>query len=162
MLKIRLARTGKKKQANYRVVVADQRRAVTAKFNEILGWYNPHTKELQVNNEKVEEWLSKGAQPSNTLAILLKKNGVKLPEWIKIVEKQKKPKKAVEESSKEPVASSQEEVAPGEEVTEGQSAEENESETSEAATEEAAAEIEETPAEAPAVEETPKEEEAKE
>ena len=42
---IRLTRVGKKKQAHYRIVVADSRRAVQGKFISILGWYNPHTKE---------------------------------------------------------------------------------------------------------------------
>lgn len=123
MLKIRLARTGKKKQAQYRVVVADQKRAVTAKFIEILGWYNPHTKEIKLNKENIESWLAKGAQPSNTVAKLMKNEGsVKLPAWVKIEEKNKKPKKEVEESSKEQGASSQEETtaqeAPTEEATE--------------------------------------------
>jgi len=53
MVVIRLARIGKKKQAFYRVVAADSKRPVTAKFIEILGWYNPHSKELNIKQEKV-------------------------------------------------------------------------------------------------------------
>lgn len=99
MLRIRLARTGKKKKASYRVVVADQRRAVQSKFVEILGWYNPHTKELEVNKEKLEGWLSKGANPSNSMAVLLKRQGINLPDWVKIVQKNK-PKKGEEKEEK--------------------------------------------------------------
>jgi small subunit ribosomal protein S16 len=102
MVVIRFARIGKKKQAFYRVVVADSKRPVTAKFIKILGWYNPHTKELNLKKDELADWLSKGARPSNSLAILLKKDGVKLPEWVKIKEKVSKPKKEeVPEEKKE-------------------------------------------------------------
>lgn len=93
MVVIRLSRVGKKKQALYRLVVADSKRPVTAKFIEILGWYNPHTKELNVKKEKIETWFSHGAKPSNSVAILLEKNKITLPKWVKIEKKTKKPKK---------------------------------------------------------------------
>ncbi|MEI7690113.1 MAG: 30S ribosomal protein S16 [bacterium] len=93
MVVIRLSRGGKKKQAFYRIVVADSRRPVTAKFIEILGWYNPHTKELNIKNEKLETWFENGAKPSNSVAILLEKNKIKLPTWVKIKQKNKKSKK---------------------------------------------------------------------
>lgn len=92
MLVIRLARTGKKKQAYYRLVVADKRRAVSAKFIEILGNYDPHVKKLSVNAEKLNEYIKKGAQPSNTVAKLLAKEKFELPKWVKIQEKVKKKK----------------------------------------------------------------------
>ena len=101
MLRIRLARVGKKKQAQYRIVVADKRRAVQAKFVEILGWYNPYSKEINVDRNKAEEWMSKGAQPSNSLAVLFKKEKIKLPDWVKIKEKKKKPKKKPSSASKD-------------------------------------------------------------
>lgn len=111
MVVIRLARTGKKKQAFYRVVVADSKRAVTAKFISILGWYNPHTKELNIKEEQVAEWLGKGAQPSNTVAVLFKKNGIKLPDWVNVKEKVKKSKNEVEEKpAAEPKAEVKEEA----------------------------------------------------
>jgi small subunit ribosomal protein S16 len=96
LLVIRLARTGKKKQAYFRIVVADKRRAVGAKFIEILGNYNPHAKKLELNEEKLAEYLKNGAQPSNTLAKILKKEGVKLPKWVYIVERKRPAKKVVE------------------------------------------------------------------
>ena len=96
MLVIRLARTGKKKQAYFRVVVQEKQKSPTSKFIEILGNYNPHTKKLTIDSEKTIEYMSKGAQPSNSLAKLLKKEGVKLPKWVKIAERNRAPKKVEE------------------------------------------------------------------
>ena len=97
MLVIRLARTGKKKQAYFRIVVAEKQRAVGAKFIEILGNYNPHLKQLVINQEKLAEYLKNGAQPSNTLAKVLKKEGIKMPKWVYIIERNRPTKKVVEE-----------------------------------------------------------------
>lgn len=93
MVVLRLTRTGKKKQAHYRVVVADSHRFVNSKYIAIVGWYNPHTKECELKKDEIATWLEKGAQPSNTVAKLLKANDVKLPDWVKIAEKVSKPKK---------------------------------------------------------------------
>ena len=93
MVVLRLTRVGKKKQAQYRVVVADSKRFVNSKIIENVGWYNPHTKEIGLKKDAILAWLEKGAQPSNTVAKLLKANGVKLPDWVKITEKDRKPKK---------------------------------------------------------------------
>lgn len=100
MVVIRLTRVGKKKQAHYRIVVADSRRAVKGKFISILGWYNPHTKELQVKKDELKAWFDKGATPSNTLAKLLKKEKIELPKWIKITEKKRAPKKTEKQKDK--------------------------------------------------------------
>lgn len=102
MLVIRLARTGKKHQAYYRIVVADKRSAVGAKFIEILGNYDPHAKNLSLDKEKLGQYISNGAQPSNSVAKILKAEKVELPKWVKIVEKKKAPKKAVEEKPEAP------------------------------------------------------------
>lgn len=139
MVVIRLTRVGKKKQAHYRIVVADSKRAVQGKFISILGWYNPHTKELQVKKDELKSWLDKGAQPSNTLAKLLKKEKIELPEWVKIIEKKKAPKKEVEVKEKE---------------TEKQKSEETEEQKDEKVEET----VEATPAEETAEEEAPTEE----
>ena len=142
MLRIRLARTGKKKQASYRVVVADQRRAVQAKFVEILGWYNPHTKELHIDQEKTKGWLEKGANPSNTVAVLLEKNKLELPSWVKIVQKNKPKKKASEAKTVKEAASNavpeekQEEKEAVEEAKEAKVEEEQEAENTEETQEE--------------------------
>jgi small subunit ribosomal protein S16 len=97
MLSIRLARTGKKHQAYFRVVVADSKKAPTAKFVEIVGNYDPHAKVINLKKDRIDYYLSNGAQPSNTVAVLLKKDGVKLPDWVKITEKNRAPKKVQEE-----------------------------------------------------------------
>jgi len=78
MVKIRLRRTGVRKQPSYRVVVADARAARNGAFIEIIGLYNPLTDPATVvkDNEKALAWLKKGAQPTDTVARLLRKVGV--------------------------------------------------------------------------------------
>jgi small subunit ribosomal protein S16 len=78
MLRIRLRRTGKKKQPQYRLVVADQRAPRDGKFVEIVGHYNPRSnpKALVVKEERIKYWLSVGAQPSETVHRLLHKEGL--------------------------------------------------------------------------------------
>ncbi len=76
MLRIRLRRTGKKHQPHYRIVVAEHTAPVTGKYVSVVGHYNPRSKELVVNETEVTRWLDQGAQPSNTIAKLLTKQGV--------------------------------------------------------------------------------------
>ena len=59
MVVIRLARGGRVKQAIYRIVAADKRRSATSKFLDVLGTYNPHTKELKLDKELTEKWSQK-------------------------------------------------------------------------------------------------------
>ena len=75
MLKIRLRRMGSKKDAFYRVVVSDSRKTPTGRFLEILGTYDPGTDPAAVNLDvpRIEEWISKGALPSDTVKRLLAK-----------------------------------------------------------------------------------------
>ncbi len=75
MLRIRLARTGAKKQPSYRVVVIDRERARDGRFVEIVGHYNPRRNppELVLHRERIDYWLARGAQPSETVGSLLKK-----------------------------------------------------------------------------------------
>jgi small subunit ribosomal protein S16 len=72
--KIRLARVGSKKNPIYRVVVADSRSPRDGRFIEIVGRYNPQTdpSTIEFDEDKVKEWLSKGAQPTDPVARLLK------------------------------------------------------------------------------------------
>ena len=98
MVVIRLARGGRVKQAIYRIVAADKRRASTSKFLDILGTYNPHTKEIKLDKELVEKYLSNGAQPSDRVLRLLQSEGVKTPEWAKTHDRFKKSKQEVEEA----------------------------------------------------------------
>lgn len=74
-VKIRLKRMGRKKDPFYRMVVADERAPRDGRYIEELGYYNPISKELKLNNEKALEWIGKGAQPTDTARALLKKSG---------------------------------------------------------------------------------------
>ncbi len=86
MLAIRMQRTGRKGHSQYRVIVQDSRRTPSSgRLVYNLGSYNPHTKEAVLNKEKAAFYLSNGAQPSERVTSLLKKEGVKLPEWVKDV-----------------------------------------------------------------------------
>jgi small subunit ribosomal protein S16 len=78
LLKIRLARVGKKKQPTYRVVIADSRSPRDGRYVEIVGTYNPRTEPTTflIDEEKVKGWLSKGAQPTMILHKLLAKQGL--------------------------------------------------------------------------------------
>ncbi|MBN2558298.1 MAG: 30S ribosomal protein S16 [Clostridia bacterium] len=78
MVKIRLKRIGAKKSPYYRVVVADSRSPRNGKFIEEIGTYDPMADPsvFEVDAAKVTEWISKGAQVTDTVKALLKKNGV--------------------------------------------------------------------------------------
>ena len=73
-VKLRLTRVGSKKNPIYRVVAADTRSPRDGKFIEIVGRYNPQTdpSTIDLDEDKVRDWLSKGAQPSQTVKRLLK------------------------------------------------------------------------------------------
>ena len=77
-VKIRLKRMGAKKTPFYRVVVADSRFPRDGRFIEEIGTYNPLTKEKEFNvdAEKAKKWIANGAQPTDTVRDLLKKNNI--------------------------------------------------------------------------------------
>jgi len=77
MLRIRLRRGGKTHQPYYRIVIAQHSAPVKGKFIEVIGNYNPRSKELVLNKDKALNWMNKGAKPSNTVAKLFKKEGLK-------------------------------------------------------------------------------------
>ena len=72
-VKIRLKRMGAKKKPFYRIVVADSRYPRDGRFIEEIGYYNPTTKPttFEVDREKVQQWIAKGARPSDTVKALL-------------------------------------------------------------------------------------------
>ena len=76
--RIRLARIGSKKNPVYRVVVADSRSPRDGKFIEIVGRYNPQTdpSTIELDEAKIKDWISKGAQPSDSVQKLLKAKGL--------------------------------------------------------------------------------------
>ncbi len=89
MLVIRLQRTGRKGHAQFRVVVQDSRRTPTSgRVVAKIGHYDPHTKQTVVNKEQAQYYLDHGAQPTDRVALLLKKEGVKLPKWVTLPAKQ--------------------------------------------------------------------------
>lgn len=113
MLKIILSRTGKKKQAFFKVLVTQKEKDPWGTYLENLGNYNPRSKALELKADRVKYWLSQGAQPSATIWNMLvdkglvegKKKGVtKISQRraAKIAEKTKKDKEA--EAAKEPKA----------------------------------------------------------
>ena len=78
MLKIRLRRTGQKHQPSYRIVVADKDSPRDGRFVEILGHYNPRTEPVtfEVKADRVQHWVSQGAQPTETVHRLLHARGI--------------------------------------------------------------------------------------
>ncbi len=78
MVKIRLRRMGAKKAPFYRIVVADERYPRDGRFIEEIGYYDP-TKEpsvVKVDAEAAKKWLANGAQPTDTVKVILKKEGI--------------------------------------------------------------------------------------
>ena len=78
MLKIRLKRTGRRGQPHYRVVVMESTKPRDGKTFEEIGYYNPRTEPstFEVDETKAKEWLSKGAQPTDTVAQYFVKLGI--------------------------------------------------------------------------------------
>jgi len=77
MVRIRLRRTGGKKQPSYRVVVADSRAPRDGRFIEVIGFYNPRTEPetAEIKEERALYWLNVGGQPSEAVARLLQNQG---------------------------------------------------------------------------------------
>ena len=78
MVTMRLTRIGSKKRPYYRIVVIDKRRARNGRFLEVLGQYNPIASpvQMEINSERAQYWLSKGAQPSETVRSILRKKEI--------------------------------------------------------------------------------------
>ncbi len=84
MLAIRMQRTGRKAYPMYRVIVQEAHRQPTSgRVVANLGSYNPHTKEVTLDKERAETFLSNGAQPSGRVVKILEGQKVKLPDWVK-------------------------------------------------------------------------------
>jgi small subunit ribosomal protein S16 len=141
MLKIRLQRVGRKHEPSFRLVLTDSKNSTkSGKFNEILGSYDPRKSTDQLNTERINYWISNGAQPSGTVHNLLVTH--------KVIDAKKKnvlPKKTAPAKVEEPVV----EVKSEEPVAESAPAEAAEEPTPEAPVE--------TPAEDMTVEEAPTE-----
>ena len=91
MLAIRMQRRGRKGHAQFRVVVQESR--LSPKSGRVvahLGSYDPHTKVASLDTEKIDFYLSNGAQPSNSVAKLFEREKVKLPKWVGIERNQER------------------------------------------------------------------------
>ncbi len=73
MLKLRLTRTGRKKQPAYRLVVMEHSTRRDGRPVDLVGYYNPLTKESNFKVEKIQHWLANGVQPTETVASVLRK-----------------------------------------------------------------------------------------
>ena len=72
MLAIKLKLVGKKRQHSFRVIIQEKRAKLQGKFTDDIGWYNPHTNQFKVNQERLKYWLENGAQPTETVQKILK------------------------------------------------------------------------------------------
>ena len=119
MLAIRLQRLGRKGYPTYRLAVQEARRHPSSgRVVAYVGSYNPHTKEANLDTEKIGFYLKNGAQPTPRVAKLLKEAKVKLPDWVKLHEpKQGQVRHAEKLRKNQPAAPVQtsEEVSAGEE-----------------------------------------------
>jgi len=96
MLSIRLSRKGKKKIPLYSLIVTEKSRDPWGAYLEKLGTYNPHTKEAKINGDRVNYWISKGAQPTPTVNNLLITSGVIKGEKVRASKSQPGKKKQAE------------------------------------------------------------------
>lgn len=114
MLKIRLQKTGKKNAPSYRIVLCEHTSPPQGKFIEILGHYNPRLKQKGFKKERIEYWISKGAQASPTVHNLLVDEGIvkgkKVKAWRAKKKKLSEAKPAEEAGKKAPKEEIKEEV----------------------------------------------------
>ena len=122
MVVIRLSRGGAKKRPFYHISVSDKRNKRDGSFIEKIGFYNPIAKDgeekIKVNLERYEYWLSVGAQPSDTVEMLVKRSGMSAEEIEKIENKKKEQQRLKKE--KEILAAQEKaaaEEAPAEEAS---------------------------------------------
>jgi len=107
VLRIRLTRMGKRNRPHYRIVVAEHSAPVKGKIIEAFGFYNPlvEPKLLEVKQDRLQYWISKGAKPSDTAASLLKQHGIQgMDDYIAPRNKKKKGKGEEAPAAAAPVA----------------------------------------------------------
>jgi small subunit ribosomal protein S16 len=138
-----MQRTGRKGHATFRVVVQDSRVTPTSgKVVAYLGSYDPHAKTTTVDKEKAVAFLKNGAQPSDRVALMLKSEGVKLPEWVSVDAKKagklRNPEKLRKNQPKDAPKAKVEDAPQAEPVATEEAAETPESGTEEVASDETA------------------------
>ena len=154
-----MQRTGRSGHAQFRVIVQDSRFSPKrGRVVSYLGNYDPHTKTAVIDSEKAAQYLQNGAQPSDRVARLFKKEGIKLPDWVKLEEPKKRTVRNAEKrrstAPAQPETPAETPAAP--EAAEAEAADEVPSETP-AATEAPAPEPETPTEETSAVPEAPAE-----
>ena len=113
MLAIRMQRNGRTHTPMYRIVVQEsQRHPLSGRVVAEVGNYNPETKKLVLDKEKIEFYLKNGAQPSSRTALVLERNGIKLPAWYKHA-----PKKSVKAKHADKLRKNQSKETTTEETT---------------------------------------------
>ncbi len=110
MLTIRLQRTGKKNQADYRIVVAEKEAPVQKKFHEVLGSYNPRKKNFQVKEERVKYWIAQHIDISATVHNLFVTKGLLDAKKVKAFTTPKKPAEPAAPAAASPAAETPAEV----------------------------------------------------
>ena len=113
MLRVRLQRIGKRGQAYFRVVILEHTSRVKGKYLELLGTYNPHHKEFKVKKDRIEHWISKGAQVSPTVNNLM----VNYKVWNRPKVQSWKPKKKTKVESSSSAKATLSEIKPVESVS---------------------------------------------
>lgn len=124
MLMIRLQRTGRENTPTFRIIVSEKARSAKKGKGEIVGFYLPSGEKtvFQIEKERILHWISKGAHPSDTLARLLKREG--LPNMEKFIKRYTKQKKKSEQpEAAKPAAAAPEVVAPKDKIVEEKKAE---------------------------------------
>lgn len=116
MLTIRLSRVGKKKKPMYRLIISEKAKDPYGRALEILGSYNPYSKELLVKDDRVKYWLSQGSQMSATVNNLLVEK--KIIEGKKVVASKPGDKKEEEKKEEKPAEAKKEEEKIEEEKSE--------------------------------------------
>ena len=140
MVKLRLKRYGKKREASYRIVAIDSRARRQGRPIQELGYYNPRTKETILQAAEIAKWLKKGAQPSDTLRALL--NKARIFDMVNSGEEISSEPVTIEASPKKEAPAPKKEEPAAEAATEETATEEAAEASTEEATPEASAEDE--------------------
>ena len=112
MLMIRFQRIGRTNDAAFRIVLLEKERAAkTGRITDRLGTYNPHTKAMTLDVARAQEWMKKGAQPTDTVRNLFITKGVLTGKKVNVLPKKSPPKKAEEAPAPAAKAAAPAEVA---------------------------------------------------
>lgn len=156
MLMIRFQRIGRKNDASFRMAVLEKTAGPKAgKYVDLVGTYNPKTKQITYKAERIQDWIKKGAQVSPSLKNLLIKNGVLTGEKTAVIPKKTLEKNIAKKKAEEEAAAAK----AAEEAAKAEAAAAKAAEEAAAAEAEATAAVEEAPAEEAAPEVAPAEEE---